>query len=44
MRSAVGLLLVLVFFALSGCGNKGSLYLPTPEQKQQQDSKPAPRQ
>jgi predicted small lipoprotein YifL len=42
MRSSVGLL--LVFLVLSGCGNKSGLYLPTPEQDQQQDSKPAPRQ
>jgi len=42
MRSAVGFF--FVFFLLSGCGNKGALYLPTPEQDPQQDSKPAPRQ
>ena len=44
MRLAVGLLLVLI--TLSACGNKGSLYLPTPEQnpEQSKNSKPAPRQ
>jgi predicted small lipoprotein YifL len=42
MRRAVGFLLVLL--ALSACGNKGALYLPTPEQDPQQNSKPAPRQ
>jgi predicted small lipoprotein YifL len=44
MRLAVGLLLVLI--TLSACGNKGSLYLPTPEQnpEQNKNAKPAPRQ
>jgi predicted small lipoprotein YifL len=44
MRRGVGLLLVLI--ALSACGNKGSLYLPTPEQnpEQSKNSKSAPRQ
>jgi predicted small lipoprotein YifL len=42
MRSAVGLLLVL--FVLAGCGNKGALYLPSPEKDQQQNSKSSPRQ
>ena len=42
MRRAVGLL--LVFILLSGCGNKGSLYLPPPERDSQQDSKSKPRQ
>jgi predicted small lipoprotein YifL len=41
MRFAAGLLLVLV--ALSACGNKGSLYLPSPEPTPKQDGKPAPR-
>jgi len=41
MRRAVGLLLVVL--ALSACGNKGSLYLPSPEQNPKQD-KSAPRQ
>jgi len=41
MRHAAGLLIMLL--ALSACGTKGALYLPPPEQKQQ-DSKPAPRQ
>jgi predicted small lipoprotein YifL len=42
MRRAVGLLLVLL--VLSACGNKGALYLPSPDRNTQQDSKPAPRQ
>jgi predicted small lipoprotein YifL len=42
MRRAVGLLFVLIVIA--GCGNKGSLYLPTPERDQQQNSKTSPRQ
>jgi len=42
MRRAVGLLLVLFF--LAGCGNKGPLYLPSPEKNPQQDSKSSPRQ
>jgi len=42
MRRAVGLLLVLL--ALSACGNKGALYLPSPERNPQEDGKPAPRQ
>ncbi|HKC53883.1 MAG TPA: lipoprotein [Burkholderiales bacterium] len=42
MRRAVGL--ILVFLALSACGNKAALYLPPPERDPQQDSKPAPRQ
>jgi predicted small lipoprotein YifL len=43
MRSVAGLILMLL--ALWACGTKGSLYLPPPEQKpQQQDNKPAPRQ
>jgi predicted small lipoprotein YifL len=44
LRRAVGLILVLI--TLSACGNKGSLYLPTPEQnpEQNKNSKPAPRQ
>jgi len=42
MRRAVGL--ILVFLALSACGNKAALYLPTPERDPQQDSKPPPRQ
>ena len=42
MRRAVGLL--LVFILLAGCGNKGSLYLPTPEKDSQQNSKNNPRQ
>jgi predicted small lipoprotein YifL len=37
--------LLLALVALSGCGNKGALYLPSPERdSQQQNSKPAPRQ
>ena len=39
----VGLLLVVVL-ALSACGNKGALYLPSPEQNPKQDSKSTPRQ
>jgi len=42
MRRAVGL--ILVFLALSACGNKAALYLPPPEQDPKQDSKPSPRQ
>jgi predicted small lipoprotein YifL len=44
MRRAVGL--ILVFLALSACGNKAALFLPLPppERDPQQDSKPAPRQ
>lgn len=42
MRRIVGLLLVLL--ALSACGNKGALTLPSPERNPQQDSKPAQRQ
>lgn len=42
MRCAAGLFLLLL--AVSACGTKGALYLPSPEQKQQQDNKPAPRQ
>jgi predicted small lipoprotein YifL len=42
MRRAVGLL--LVFITLAGCGNKGALYLPSPERDSQQNTKPAPRQ
>jgi predicted small lipoprotein YifL len=42
MRRTVGILVVLVF--LAGCGNKGSLYLPTPEKDSQQNSKSNPRQ
>jgi predicted small lipoprotein YifL len=38
----VGLLLVVL--ALSACGNKGALYLPSPEKNPKQDSKSAPRQ
>ena len=43
MRRAAGLLLLLLL--LPACGNKGPLYLPTPEQKaqkQQQDNKQQP--
>jgi predicted small lipoprotein YifL len=36
--------LIAFLFALSACGTKGALYLPPPEQKPQQDNKPAPRQ
>jgi len=39
----VGLFL-LVVLALSACGNKGALYLPSPEQNPKQDSKSTPRQ
>jgi predicted small lipoprotein YifL len=42
MRRAVGLLLAILM--LSACGNKGALYLPSPEGNQRQDSKSAPRQ
>jgi predicted small lipoprotein YifL len=42
MRRTVGLFLALL--VLSACGNKGALYLPSPERNPQQDSKPAPRQ
>jgi len=43
MRSVAALLLALIAF--SGCGNKGTLYLPSPERdSQQQNSKPVPRQ
>jgi len=42
MRRVVGLLLVLI--ALSACGNKGALYLPSPERDPQQNSKTTPRQ
>jgi len=42
MRRTVGFL--LVFIALSGCGNKSGLYLPSPERDPQQNSKPVPRQ
>ena len=35
--------LVLVLLLLSACGNKGALYLPSPEQDPKQDNKPAPR-
>src|SRR5436190_321963 len=42
MRRAVGL--IVVFLALSACGNKAALYLPPPERDPQQNSKPAPRQ
>jgi len=42
MRSIAALLLALV--ALSGCGNKGALYLPSQQKDSQQNSKPAPRQ
>jgi predicted small lipoprotein YifL len=43
MRRAAGLILVLI--ALSACGTKGSLYLPSPEKnQQQQNGKSAPRQ
>jgi len=42
MRRTVGILVVLVF--LAGCGNKSSLYLPTPEKDSQQNSKTNPRQ
>jgi predicted small lipoprotein YifL len=43
MRRAAVFLLALI--ALSGCGNKGALYLPSPERdSQQQNSKHAPRQ
>src|SRR5258708_34858493 len=41
MRRAVAL--ILVFLALSACGNKTALYLPPPERDPQQDSKPARR-
>ncbi|HEY7674584.1 MAG TPA: lipoprotein [Burkholderiales bacterium] len=36
--------LIVLLLALSACGTKGALYLPPPEQKPQQDNKPAPRQ
>jgi predicted small lipoprotein YifL len=42
MRRAAAL--ILVFLALSACGNKAALYLPPPEPNPQQDNKPAPRQ
>jgi predicted small lipoprotein YifL len=42
MHRVVGLLLVLI--ALSACGNKGALYLPSPERDPQQNSKTTPRQ
>jgi predicted small lipoprotein YifL len=42
MRRAAAL--ILVFLALSACGNKTALYLPPPQQNPQQDNKPAPRQ
>jgi predicted small lipoprotein YifL len=42
MRRAVGL--IVVFLALSACGNKAALHLPSPERDPQQNSKPAPRQ
>jgi len=42
MSRALGILLVFAF--LAGCGNKGSLYLPTPEKDSQQNSKSNPRQ
>jgi len=42
MRRAVGL--ILLFLALSACGNKAALFLPPPERDPKQDSKPAPRQ
>jgi predicted small lipoprotein YifL len=35
--------LVFIFLFLSACGNRGPLYLPSPEQDPKQDSKPAPR-
>jgi len=41
MRFAAGLLFLLV--TLSACGNKGSLYLPSPEPTPKQDDKPASR-
>ena len=41
MRRAVGL--IVVFLALSACGNKAALYLPQPERVPQLNSKPAPR-
>jgi len=42
MRRAVGFL--LLFIALSGCGNKSGLTLPSPERDPQQNTKPVPRQ
>jgi predicted small lipoprotein YifL len=41
MRFVAGLILVLV--ALSACGNKGTLYLPSPAPNPQHDDKPVPR-
>ncbi|MGB5079448.1 MAG: lipoprotein [Burkholderiales bacterium] len=41
MRFAAGLLFVLL--TLSACGNKGALYLPSPERTPQQDDRPASR-
>jgi predicted small lipoprotein YifL len=42
MRRAAGF--ILLFLALSACGNKAALYLPPSEKNPQQDNKPAPRQ
>ena len=44
MRRTVGFIVVLL--VLSACGTRGTLYLPPPEQKpqQQQDNKAAPKQ
>jgi len=36
--------LILLFLALSACGNRAALYLPPPEHNPQQDNKPAQRQ
>jgi predicted small lipoprotein YifL len=43
MRRVVALVLAII--TLSGCGNKGALYVPSPAKDSQQNSKPtAPRQ
>lgn len=40
IRIGAGLLLACLLLALSGCGNKGPLYLPQDEEQQQKKNEP----
>ena len=37
-KSIVGLLVIIFLLALSGCGNKGDLYMPEQDDAQKQES------